>query len=536
MKKYKKLHTLNFNYLLILSLLYSYSCRSTEQDNILSGSGLAPVKINLLGTEYANSDEPTKIASINQKEFMEANRIQRYNVLLSPSSLINAELAPVRILNTVTSTSKNLNTKAAVLGNPIGEGIKFRVIAYKQNNGSYQIHQDYTVGQQAVPLMLDDGVTYDIIVYSYGANTLPNISTNEQTNIGNAKINYDSDNRDLMYQRISSFIPNGNSANNSLNIKLKHKIPNLTITLKSNSIISSVSNALIGNNYANAKLSLQSGGMTDWGRPNKVNVNFPSGSSNSLVSSPVFVNNDTNKGLFSADITVAGITKRIDLVDAFKIIPEYKSNLTINLKTCGAYIGSNTNPANYKEFMCQNLGATAGIDPFSPEAGNHGAKYQWGAQTGEAGRYISQANDQSNSGKVSGWITTPKPAGSWSDTSKTANDPCPSGYRVPTSAQWQAVIANNPNVERVGSWTNSNTNYSSALYFRDPSNTRTLMLPTAGYRDLRDGTLDGIGIYSSYWSSSGATSNAYRMDFNRSRVSVSDNYRTYGYSVRCVAE
>lgn len=52
---------------------------------------------------------------------MEANRIQRYNVLLSPSSLINAELEPVRILNTVTSTSKNLNTKAAVLGNPIGK-------------------------------------------------------------------------------------------------------------------------------------------------------------------------------------------------------------------------------------------------------------------------------------------------------------------------------------------------------------------------------------------------------------------------------
>ncbi|HFK5537933.1 TPA: hypothetical protein ACGZ96_003090 [Elizabethkingia anophelis] len=45
---------------------------------------------------------------------------------------------------------------------------------------------------------------------------------------------------------------------------------------------------------------------------------------------------------------------------------------------CGAYLGDNTNPANYKEFMCQNLGSTLGIDPFSPEAGNHGAKYQWG--------------------------------------------------------------------------------------------------------------------------------------------------------------
>lgn len=53
--------------------------------------------------------------------------------------------------------------------------------------------------------------------------------------------------------------------------------------------------------------------------------------------------------------------------------------------------------------MCQNLGATEGVDPFSPEAGNHGAKYQWGAKTGEVGRYVSQADDQSKDGDISGW-------------------------------------------------------------------------------------------------------------------------------------
>jgi hypothetical protein len=209
--------------------------------------------------------------------------------------------------------------------------MKFRVLAYRKDNGNYQTYQDYIVGQSAQPMMLYGGETYDIIVYSYGVNTLPTISANEQTNISNAKINYDNDNRDLMYQKISGFTPDGNSASNTLNIKLRHKIPNLTVTLNSTSVISAVSNALIGNNYANAKLSLQSGGMTDWGSPNKVNVEFPSGSSNSLTSIPVFVNNDTNKGLFSADITMAGATKTIDLVDAFKITPEYKSNLTINL-------------------------------------------------------------------------------------------------------------------------------------------------------------------------------------------------------------
>ncbi|OPC30692.1 FISUMP domain-containing protein [Elizabethkingia anophelis] len=524
----------------ILSFLSLSSCRSTDidQDKVLKGSeisgGLAAVNINLLGAGYANSNKPAQVASINQKGLNVDNDVQHYSVLVSPSSFITAELTPNGSLSSVAS-SKNLNTIAAVAGDQLGAGNKFRVIVYKHNDGSYKTYQDYTIGQPVAPLMLGGGVDYDIVVYSYGASTLPSISTNEQTNIGNAKINYDSENRDLMYQKISGFKPNGNNANNSLNIKLRHKIPNLTVTLKSNSIISSVSNALIGNNYANAKLSLQSGEMIDWGSFNKVNVDFPSGSSSSLVSLPVFVNNDTNKGLFSANITVAGVTKTIDLVDAFKITPEYKSNLTINLKTCGAYIGSNTNPANYKEFMCQNLGATEGVDPFSPEVGNHGAKYQWGARTGEAGRYISQASDQSNDGDISGWEIYKKPSGSWSDNRKTENDPCPSGYRVPTVSQWQAVINNN-NIERVGgSWANDKNNYSTALYFRSSSNIRTLMLPVAGDRNSMGGGLSYRGMYGFYWSSSESSSASY-LSFSSGNISTYDDGRTIGLSVRCIAE
>ncbi|MCT4006859.1 hypothetical protein HZQ22_16000 [Elizabethkingia anophelis] len=523
----------------ILPFLSLTSCRSADidQDKVLNGSersgGLAAVNINLLGSEYANSDKPSQVASINQKGLAIDNNTQHYSVLISPSSFISAELTANRSLSPVAS-SKNLNTVAAVTGDQLGAGMKFRVIAYRKDNGNYQTYQDYTVGQQAAPLMLDSGTTYNMVVYSYGSTTLPMINSTEQSNISSAKIDYDNDNRDLMYQKISDFTPDGN-INNILSIKLRHKIPNITVTLKSNNSISSISNALIGNNYPNAKFSINSGQIVDWGSSNKVSVNFPSGASNSLSSSSVFVNNDTSNGLFSADVTISGITKTIDLVNAFKITPEYKSNLTINLMKCGAYIGPNTNPANYKEFMCQNLGATSGIDPFSPQAGNHGAKYQWGAKTNETGRYISQSDDQSNSVAIAGWNSTGKANGSWSDTNKTANDPCPAGYRVPTIAQWKAVIDNN-NVERVGSWANVNTNYSSALYFRSPSNVRALMLPAAGYRYDVVGSLSYRGSGGYYWSSSEATSNAINLGFTSSSVNVNSNSRAHGFSVRCVAE
>ncbi|HFK5512692.1 TPA: hypothetical protein ACGZ9U_003638 [Elizabethkingia anophelis] len=179
----------------ILSFLSLSSCRSTyiDQDKVLKGSeisgGLAAVNINLLGAEYANSNKPAQVASINQKGLNVDNDVQHYSVLVSPSSFITAELTPNRSLSSVAS-SKNLNTIAAVAGDQLGAGNKFRVIVYKHNDGSYKTYQDYTIGQPVAPLMLDGGVDYDIVVYSYGASTLPSISTNEQTNIGNAKINY----------------------------------------------------------------------------------------------------------------------------------------------------------------------------------------------------------------------------------------------------------------------------------------------------------------------------------------------------------
>ncbi|MDX8577434.1 hypothetical protein OZ662_18645, partial [Elizabethkingia sp. HX WYD] len=91
----------------------------------------------------------------------------------------------------------------------------------------------------------------------------------------------------------------------------------------------------------------------------------------------VLINADTGgnlTGLFSANLTVNNIGTTISLPNSFKITPEYKNNLTINLMKCGAYVGPNNDRTNYKEFMCHNLGADYSADPFTPSAAIHGAK------------------------------------------------------------------------------------------------------------------------------------------------------------------
>jgi uncharacterized protein (TIGR02145 family) len=132
---------------------------------------------------------------------------------------------------------------------------------------------------------------------------------------------------------------------------------------------------------------------------------------------------------------------------------------------------------------------------------------------------------------VSGWSTTDAANGSWADGSKTANDPCPVGYRVPTKAQWDGVIANNTPTS-VGSFNTSATNYGAGRKFGDQ-----LMLPAAGSRFSDDGALNGRGGSGGYWSSTEFdNSGAWYLVFSSSDAYTNLDFRTFGLSVRCVAE
>ncbi|MDV4140846.1 hypothetical protein CMT31_05590 [Elizabethkingia anophelis] len=522
----------------ILSLLFLNACRSTDTDNNI-GNGIISVNINLVGTEFSSSS-PALNASLNKNKDS-VSEIRTHSLLINPATVVTAELVPSS--DAVQAMASGIRSIGAIPGNNLVTGVKFRVIAYRQSNGNYHTHQDYTVGQPAIPMMLDNGAAYNIVVYSYGTTGLPAISLGEQNNISSAFVNYNDNSRDFMYQKIS-YTPVNDS--NSLNITLRHKVAQITTIVKytGSENITSISGSILTPHYSDGIYSLLSGMMSarTIASPETI-LNFPSSGFPGKIQTafPVFINADTGgfaTGGFLTNITIGGVSKTINLPNSFKITPGNKSNLTINLNKCGVYLGAGN--TQWNDFMCYNLGADQSMDPFTASALVHGDKYQWGAQTGETGYYYSQSDDQSNSGAILDWNTVGKPNGSWSDSSKTLNDPCPPGYRVPTRTEWQNIINNNKNIERVGSWANDG-NYTSALYFRDASNIRTLMLPTTGFRDALSGTPLYRGNTGLYWSSNESTTSfplgqySYGLYIGPSTLSTSNVSRVHGLAVRCIA-
>ncbi len=171
--------------------------------------------------------------------------------------------------------------------------------------------------------------------------------------------------------------------------------------------------------------------------------------------------------------------------------PQCSVSFTVGsaVAACGAYIA----PGVYKEFMCHNLGADTSFNPFTPTYQIHGFKYQWGKATPA----LTLTEDMTNMGPIAGWNTTPAPNGSWLDITKTANDPCPTGYRVPTQAQWQGVIDNNA-LTVVGT-PSTLPNYTAALKFGT-----NLMLPFTTSRSPSNGSgpPPNSTSRSQYWTSS----------------------------------
>jgi hypothetical protein len=96
------------------------------------------------------------------------------------------------------------------------------------------------------------------------------------------------------------------------------------------------------------------------------------------------------------------------------------------------------------------------------------------------------------------------------------NNPCPSGYRLPTNVELDAERA---------SWSQNN----SAGAFASP-----LKLPMAGSRDFRNGSVLNVGTNSYYWSSTFNSGGSSFLSLFSSGTGMFITNRANGFSVRCL--
>jgi uncharacterized protein (TIGR02145 family) len=186
-----------------------------------------------------------------------------------------------------------------------------------------------------------------------------------------------------------------------------------------------------------------------------------------------------------------------------------------------------TNPTTGKIWMDRNLGATQ-VASSSTDANSYGDLYQWGR--GADGHQIrtSATTSTLSSTDVPGnanFILVPNPPYDWRSTANNnlwqgvngTNNPCPSGYRLPTETEWVA--------ERL-SWSSQNA----AGAFSSP-----LKLPAAGIRRFNDGGFDLVNTGGRYWSST-VSSPYSRYFYFDSNADMFTDARAYGASVRCIKE
>ncbi|MFK5857052.1 MAG: FISUMP domain-containing protein [Bacteroidota bacterium] len=208
--------------------------------------------------------------------------------------------------------------------------------------------------------------------------------------------------------------------------------------------------------------------------------------------------------------------------------PTYPSG-TVHCITGGAEIQNVHNPTTGEIWMDRNLGASQ-VATGELDSDAFGDLYQWGrlsdghqCRTSSTTTTLSSSNTPGHANYIlslsspNDW-RNPQNNDLWQGTNGT-NNPCPSGYRLPTEAEWTAEMQ---------SWGAPIAYYA----YRSP-----LKLPRAGARSSSDGTINTSSGHGAYWSSTVVGTESVYLFFRSGAAYTDGSYhRASGYSVRCIKD
>lgn len=562
-------------------LLIASSC-SKDSEPMPVENKTDGITFKALGAEFAQSPVTKAQNSRTSSPIIAVEEIQ------SGPFTITAELSEDLSATSQPSLKAGTNVKAAV---PFATEVKYRVVAY-QLDGTYI---DQAIGSSAQPDavmfsgQLAAGQTYKFVIYSLGSATdappaAPTSNINAAGDLSKAlTLTFDSfeeQGADFMYALVEKEIE-ATGQPTALAATLQHKFSKVSIQLHTADATGTfgtsnyVKGGYLSETPVNAEVS-NAGGLNK-----KSSIDLSTGAViGGEAATPFRVSgiNATAKSYILNTAATTGTTSFAVAIDAGSIKIGHDVNTRVTpfeftastLEPGKAYtlrirLNSDryvnaagvTRTANQPDARYAVIGGyrwdryNLGVANVNPATNNpdavpsiqalYGNYYQWGRQ-------VPVANAYSGDGAIAGWNTTPAADGSWNSGTaaapvKAALDPCGTGDRLPSQAEYTA-LGNNTRHTSIGTWI-PNTGTSTGLSDFTAAHIMTskksgdvqLSFPAAGHRETVDGSQRLRQATAIYWLNMEVGGNDRALQgrgFENGGWDVQNYFKRAGYPVRCI--